>query len=289
MLNQKDITSTLATLKSFKGVTSAYSQIASIRMKKIRLEVLEDREYINSITEVFDEVRRSFAYEIKMLSRTKHKRDNTKITMLSHNGRNVLVLLASKAGLYGEIVDKTYRKFVSDVQKNLGEVTLVGRQALLRFQADFPHTPYTFYDVPDHAIKESEIKKIMSHIVPYERITVYYGKFVSLIEQLPEVLQISSTIEIEDKEGTHKSLYIFEPDLEKILKFFELEIFISLFGQTIRESELAKQASRAYAMEKAGNEIKKRIKEVESLRLIYKHRTLAKAQLNSLNGIVHAF
>lgn len=276
-------------LKAFKSVTTAYSQIASIRMKKIRQEVLTDREYIERITSVFDEVRRSFAYEIKLLSKTRKRRDKTNITMLAHNGRNVLLLLSSKTGLYGDIVNKTYKLFLEDVKKGKGEVALVGRQALMRFQADMPHSAYTYFDLPDINYKETDTRKIISHIVPYETITVYYGKFISLIHQVPETLFISSTIRIDEKEEVVKSKYLFEPDLEKILKFFELEIFISLFGQAMRESALAKQASRAYSMEKAGDKIKNRIHKTEQILLLQKHLASSRAQLNALNGILRSY
>lgn len=283
--NEKNI----SMLKAFKSVTTAYSQIASIRMKKIRQEVLTDREYIERITSVFDEVRRSFAYEIKQLSKNKSRRDKTQITMLAHNGRNVLLLLSSRAGLYGDIVNQTYKLFLEDVKMGKGEVALVGRQALVRFQADMPHSAYTYFDLPDINYQEKDTRKIISHIVPYETITVYYGKFISLIHQVPETLFISSTIHIDNNEKVAKSQYLFEPDLEKILKFFELEIFISLFGQVLRESALAKQASRAYSMEKAGERIKNRIHKTEQILLVQKHLASSRSQLNALNGILRSY
>jgi len=45
--------------------------------------------------------------------------------------------------------------------------------------------------------------------------------------------------------------FLFEPSLEKILAFFETQIFTSMFKQTVHESHLSLFASRINAMESA--------------------------------------
>jgi F0F1-type ATP synthase gamma subunit len=56
--------------------------------------------------------------------------------------------------------------------------------------------------------------------------------------------------------------YFFEPSLEKVMEFFEKEIFASIFQQTISESELAKFAVRMVSLDLASENAKNKLKQV---------------------------
>ena len=81
-------------------------------------------------------------------------------------------------------------------------------------------------------------------------------------------------------------MYIFEPSLEKILMFFETEIFASLFEQSVSESELAKSASRVLAMDKAAANVRKYLENLRMEKLVMQHKVINKRQLNSLSSIL---
>ncbi len=79
--------------------------------------------------------------------------------------------------------------------------------------------------------------------------------------------------------------YLFEPSLEKILQFFEAEIFASIFEQTIHESQLAKNGSRMLLLDNASQNIKDSLKKTELHLRILKHRQTNTKQLNALTGM----
>ena len=70
-----------------------------------------------------------------------------------------------------------------------------------------------------------------------------------------------------------------------ILKFFEKHMFAALMEQTIRESQLAKYASRLVAMDRAEQNIQKKLGEMKVTRLKITHRSANKKQQNSMNSI----
>ena len=80
-------------------------------------------------------------------------------------------------------------------------------------------------------------------------------------------------------------MYLFEPDLEKIVAFFETQIFSNLFKQTVHESHLARLASRITAMEQA----LERIENQEKILYSNKRKTIRltenKVQLERVAGI----
>lgn len=259
-----------------------YAEIASNRMRKTRGKVLHNRDFLAAIREIFEEVHAAYTQKIATSLR-KRFLPNDRITLLSHNGKTVGVFLSANTGLYGDIVNNTFEKFLADVMANPEmEVTLIGKLGLSLFQSAVPGRPYTYFELPDTQVGQQDLGLIIRHIVQYEKIIIYYGKFESVIAQKPATFEISANSPLGIQTTAKPSVqYIFEPSIEKILMFFESEIFASLFHQSVRESELAKFASRILAMDRASENMKEYLKKIEIDVLRSKHRSGNKRQLNS--------
>lgn len=286
MVNPKHINTEIKDLHTLKTLVQAYQKIAALRMKKTRESVLYSREYLSRITAVFEEVRSSYLQESAKLLRRKGGKASQELTFLAHNGKQVAVLLSANTGLYGEIINKTFRQFTAEVQSSgQVEVTIVGKHGLSLFLNAMPDHPYTYFDLPDIDIKFQDLLPIIKHIVQYEEIHVYYGKYMSFIKQVSSSLPISAEIQPTDQSAPRTS-YLFEPSLKAILVFFETEIFASVFEQTVRESSLAKYASRALAMNQADHNISRALKNLQLAELRYTHHLANQKQLNALPGLL---
>lgn len=286
MADERTIQEEMEQMESLQVLTRSYEEIASTRMKKVRERVLAKRDFLQEINSVFEEVRDSYARQVLSLYKKKGiKKTSGKVTLLSHNGKTVSVLLSANSGLYGSIIPKTFRMFIEAVRNSDSEATIVGRQGLSLFLQEEPNKPYTYFDLPDYASKSSDLSEIIRHIVQYERISVYYGKFVNVVDQSASVYTISAEIDLDKTKEKVETLYLFEPSLEKILMFFESEIFASLFEQTVNESELSKSASRMLAMNQAADNIQNYLKELKVEKLKAAHKSANRKQLNSLSGL----
>ncbi len=242
-------------LELMQGLSKAYATIASARMQATRQTVLSNRDFLSELDTIFKEVRANFRREIKNMTK---KRKGGGITFIPHNGKTASVLLSANTGLYGSVVSGTFRLFAKEVKEKGTEATIVGKLGLSYFLQEFPNTPYTYFDFLDYGKKREDLGFLIKHLVQYEDIHIFYGKFKSLVNQVPEVYNISAqnpfdTAGVDDK---NIAKYLFEPSLEEILVFFETEMFTSLFEQTISEGQLAKFASRMISMDKAGEKIK---------------------------------
>lgn len=288
MVDIKEIDEQLSFLESLENLTQIYGEIASTRMKKTRDSVISIREFLKEIQNIFDDVRASYVKEVRRLAKKKKIGKANKITFLAHNGKTVAVFLASKTGLYGEIIPATFRFFLQDLRTSNCEVAIVGRQGLALFIGSGEERPYTFFDLPEKEdLDYASLSEIVFHIVQYEEVRIYYGKYVSVVSQKPTRQIISSEIDITRQEKEAKrNQYIFEPSLEKILQFFETEMFASIFYQTFRESQLAKHASRILAMDAAYENIQKENSRLVTERLRMEHRNWNKKQLNSMPSII---
>ena len=283
-----DIKENIKNTEALGDLINAYEEIASIRMRKIRNMVLINREYQNEIDKIFEKLRNWYSNETFALEKNRGK--SKQITFIPHNGKNVSVLMSANTGLYGNIIPDTYRMFMKEAKETQSEITVIGKYGFQLFLSENIGKPYTYFDYPDYGEDNNKLYEIIKHIVQYEQIHVYYGKFRNIIYQEPTMLSISAKIEpAEQKENAasvKKEFYIFEPTLEKILIYFETQIFSSLFQQSIKESQLSKYASRFVAMDKAGLNTKEEINKLlfEKNRII--HNNLNKKQQNLVASLI---
>lgn len=281
MANQKEIIEEKEDLSILKELVEVYAEVASIRMKKIREGVLNTRDFLSSIYDIFQDTLQNYRQRMKKRVQEK-KLKSGRITFLSHNGKTAAVLISANTGLYGEVVQSTFRKYVKDIKNENIEATIIGKLGVALFQKALPDTPYTFFEYPDYGMEDERLKKIIRHLVQYEALKIYYGKYISVVSQEPAVFSLSAGAQIDENAPDAKVEYIFEPSMEEILKFFETQIFTSVFDQAIRESQLAKLASRIVAMDKASDNIKDAIEDLEFDRMRAYHREKNRKQINSL-------
>lgn len=274
-------------LELMEGLSRAYANIASTRMQSVRGTVLSSRDFLLALDEIFAEVRESFRAEVKKLSK---KRTGGAITFIPHNGKTASVFLSANTGLYGDVIQKTFNLFAEEFRTKGTEATVVGKLGLSLFLGAFPKTPYTYFDFPDYGTNKDNLSNIIKHLVQYDEIHIFFGKFRSLVNQEPNVYNISAQNPFEAAETTKKTgkkidKYLFEPSLEEILVFFETEMFTSLFEQSISEGQLAKFASRMIAMDRAGENIKDELKKVRLERMRILHSEQNKKITNTFASI----
>lgn len=286
MNSKQQVERLMGELETLELITQAFGEIASTRMKQTRDSVISSRDYLAGIQDIFDDIRRGYVAEIGKIADTKRK-GREPVTLLSHNGRSVAVLLSANTGLYGDILKKTFAEFFKEATAGQSEVTIIGKQGLSAFQSLAPNIPYTYFDLPDHLYTSDQMAKIIRHIVRYDEIHLYFGRFINVLVQNTERAVINSDVDLDKKaSGESPKKFLFEPDLPKLLAFFEVEMFGSMFEQVVRESNLAKFASRILAMDKANENIKEERKRMNMERLASLHREANKKQLNGLGSIM---
>lgn len=281
MLSQHEIPEEMSQLEVLQGITEVYGQIASMWMLRARGSVLKSRDFLSHMHDVFVQVFSAYTREIQALAKRKHLLKNGKVTLLAHNGKKVAVFLSANTGFYGDIIRRTFELFLHDIRSEDLEVTIVGKQGMMLFLKEEPTRPHTFFPFTDEHIDKQQLVDLVRHLVQYEEIRIYYGKFVSFLNQEPTMLVLSANPYENMPEQEKSKGYIFEPNLETILMFFEKQIFSSMFEQTIRESQLAKFASRITVMDRAGENIKQRLKIISEQRLKLIHQKNNQKQIST--------
>ncbi|MBI2405726.1 F0F1 ATP synthase subunit gamma [Candidatus Microgenomates bacterium] len=284
-MEQKQIKQTITTLQTLDAVARAYTEISSSRMKKTRGLVLSSREFLAALDEIFREVRTSYRRQVLSIAK---KTGRKQLTFLAHNGKTVAVFISANTGLYGDLIQRTFATFLEELKQPEIEVTVVGRLGLSLFLEKEPRRPYTYFDFPDYGVDTERMAAVVAHLVPYEEIHAYYGRFQSVMRQVPALFNISAETQslVGGQERSEVVKYLFEPTLEDILMFFETEMFASLLEQVMREGQLAKFAARMRAMDEATQNIKKSLTRAQLLRLRIWHAAANRKQLNALPALL---
>lgn len=283
----KEIIKEIDTVKNFKNLTDIYGEIASIRMIKIRDAVLKNRDYVFSITQIFYDTLASFLKRGSRASKMHAMRGNNRITFLSHNGKTVSVFISSNTGFYGDVVKKTFNKFVDDLKSGDPEITIIGKIGKKMFTENFPKREYSFFELPDFGSDKNNLLAIINHLVQYDEVKVYYSAYDTVINQRPLMSNLTAGTTLIQKAEKSKEEFIFEPSVEEILMFFEKEVFGSFFDQTIRENQLSKLSGRIMAMDRASQSINNRLKAINFDYLKIRHRQMNKKQLSSLQSLLY--
>lgn len=278
MITKKEIVREVDFLNTLQTILETYEEIAATRMARIRTSILDSRDFLLEINAIFQQVKSSYKASIELLMKQKKIKDPTRLTFLKRNGKTLYIFVSANTGLYGDIIKKTYDVFIDNLKKTPGDVVIMGKLGVEIYKADKVSIPYTYFDFPDNKIDYAIFKKITEHVIQYEKVIVFYEQFNTVINQSPIVTNISGD-PLPWEKGGPVAKYFFEPSLQKIMEFFEKEIFSSIFQQTIFESELAKFAARMVSLDLASDNTKNRLKQVILQKNKIKHQEENKKQL----------
>ena len=285
MVSKKDLSTEIEYLSALKNMLETYEEIAASRMQRIRASVLQSRDFVFEINVVFQHVKNSYKRQVEALMRKKKIKDQAKFTFLARNGKTLYLLLSANTGLYGTIIRRTYDEFIKHYQKEKGDVAIMGKLGAQYFRQDFPKTSYTYFDFPDTNIDQERLKKIIQFIIEYQQVIVFYEQFVNVVTQDPIATNISGELLPWEQRGPEIKYFV-EPSLEKVMQFFEKQIFASIFEQTLFESELAKFSSRMVSLDQATSNTRERLKQTSFLLDKIKHAIMNKKQSETVTGLM---
>ena len=287
MITKKILEEEIENLMGLSDMVRAYEEIAAGRIKQSRDSVLLNRTYMAEINEIFEEVIFSYKKQIEALMKAKKIKNPQEFSFINKNRRTLFVLISANTGLYGSIVKRTFDLFVQNSKNKGADLAIIGKLGVSMWKEAKINEKYYYFDFPDQSVNEEVLKKILNFLLSYEKVIVFYGRFQNLVKQDATFSDISGNSHPENAGNTptkERVRFFFEPSLEKILEFFEEQIFASIFEQTIRESQLAKIASRLTTLDSASENIYKELTSVTSQKNRNVHQLQNKKQLQTFSS-----
>lgn len=223
---------------SLELLADVYTDIARARLEKVRTGIERNRSFVNEIADVLHIVR--LAAEEKGLSAKKKKKVSAS-----------LMITSSKRFYYGNLDSRVVDFYIAHTAYtgfvDRFVIGSVGADVLKGKGYPFPFETILFdRDLPN----SKELVTLAEKLNDYQKVFVYYPQFITALSQQPSFVDITGLVATSPKTVAEK-YYIFEPEIEKILSFFEEQVMAILLEQTFLDAELSRIGSQLTAMDNA--------------------------------------
>lgn len=305
MQSFRQVNATITEGNSLKFLSQSYSEVAAAKLKRIRRGIERNRSFLSEIATIY-----------AMLKLVATQRQYEKVpsaspfldtaTRLILKGGQLLpfrrgaqlgvlpqklakttinILLTSNYRFYGSLERNLIEFFLNHARRFANRSLVVGRIGIEFLNAIkfTPFEPMIFTaDMPNIA----ELKTLTENIVSYDRVLVFHSSFQSVLSQTSHIKDIKEA-QFEVSIPRKKIDYIFEPEIDKMIAFFDTQISSILLEQTFLESELARTAARLVTMNNAEENANKFLGQQKRF-LAQAARSLYNiALLDSLSGRFH--
>ncbi len=244
----KQLKATIEQADALKQISVSYTEISSNRLKKIRILVEKNRGFLDELAAVYIIVKQ-IAKERNALS--------------PKNPKTVSILITSNYHFYGNVNQNVTSYFVDTMHAHATDQIVVGKTAVEWLQGIHYNLSYTFIPLKHDYPTSEELDMLVSKIKGYTKILVFYSRMRTVMSQIPTYQDITQTsyLQTQPPQTQRKRLFVFEPELTKILDFFETQGLNLLLQQAFLESELSRTASRLVSMDQAQTNADKFINE----------------------------
>lgn len=227
---------------TLRAVAQAYSEISSMKLKKTRETIEKNKQFAAEISQVF--------HTLKFLALKKSSASEIVRGLVEKNGRELNVVLSSNSRFYGTLHKSLFDFFLAS--KAEGEIIVVGKMGVDYFKAINFEKPFQGYLFTKDVPEETEFADFIAKVSSFKTVLVYHSAFKTVLTQSPKVVDITQSVaQAEDisQDANLQSIdFILEPELEKILTFFDSQIISLLLESAILETELARTSSRLVSM-----------------------------------------
>lgn len=271
-MTNKEVILQIKDLEAFQEIANTFQQVASMRMRKIKDTVIQNRSFYQSLSHIYLETYLAYF----KVNKTLYNKNG--------NGKSAAVLLTSNTGLYGNVVKDVFDKFIKDHAQSQAELVVVGRLGKMWLNTLEIKKPFKYFDLHDGTDNlDAGIKAIFDYIADYSEVSVYHGIFRNIVEQEPKITVITQKPEVKKDEEQTLS-FLFEPSIDKVLENFEKQLLYSFFDQSVSESSLAKFGSRMISLDSASQKISKTRSSMQMSAIKMKHQKQSKRQLEQISG-----
>lgn len=268
-----DLKDEVSDLETMQMIATAFTDAAATRIRNIRKAFETNQQFYAEISHVY--------HLVKLVAIQKglvpEKPPGTQVLIVAFTANQhfygnihrrimeVVIKEREKRGCSLMVIGKTGGEFMQVTGKSSGFDSM-------RFLKDNPTT--------------DEIHVFTDRVRPYTSILVYYPHFVTLMRQEVGVIDITQVLDIGATEETklEETYILFEPEVDKILEFFERQIRAILFARVVLESDLARTAARMVTMNEASERAVELMKQKHSEFLKVMRSLINRQLLDTFSG-----
>lgn len=248
MLSLEKIQKQLKTIDELKSVSEALEQIAAADMLEVRKRILASRAFFDETWKVYGILRQL----VPVGPDVKNK--------------HLVVLITPNRGMCGNLLGRVITTGEKRYKDNNADLLITGRKGHSYFANKDDRTIH-FFSVPNK-VRYEEIEPLKRIIAQYAEVQIVFPRFYNTTKQEVEV--VSLLADQGDKQKLEDIIlpkqFRIEPDIMKVVNYFNQAIVGLLFYNYFSESLLAYSAAQMIAMRNAHDNAKE-----EEEKLMYKY------------------
>lgn len=262
-----DLKDEFTDLQTLQMIASSFTEAAAARIKGIRDKFETNQRFYIELSHVY--------HLVKLVAIKKGL-----VPDGPPDGKTLHVAYTSNQHFYGNIHRRIMETIMGQRKQLGGDLFVIGTTGREFLQVAGKLEGITLEHFDKDVPTPQEIESLMQKLQSYTTILVYYPHFVSLMRQEVGVIDIAQVLDLgSDITTQEQDTYIlFEPEVDKILSFFERQIRSILFSRVLLESDLSRTAARMVSMNEASERAQEMMgsKHSEMLKLM---RSLINRQL----------
>lgn len=260
-------------------ITSVFENIASMRIGKIKNQVLQAQEFFNELWYIYSQLRVDQSFHFGRALNTNEVID-----------KELIIAITAEGGFSGDIDQKLIDVLLEQHDPKSQDIITVGHHGAVQLaQRGVAFKRYLKLPTKD---QNFNVAPLIREVQLYKNTTVYYQTYVSLTVQDVKRINLSKAVQEQGKSaGVAEDIisdrnYIFEPSTLNVIEHLEQSMLNIALSQVIFESKLAQYASRFRAMSAASDRADDQLSE---LTLAYNrvHRAIKDERLKELLSTRH--
>ena len=257
MPNLDDLKKRIGSVKSTEKITKAMKMVAAAKLRRAQESAESSRPYSDSMKDLIESISKGY------------KPSSTDRNLLTGDEKDqihLLILFTSERGLCGgfnSIVTRTLRDKIENLidQNKTVKIVCVGKKGYDILKRQYSEMITEVIDM--RAVKSityQDAKNISDKIVKmffdgeFDKCSIFYNEFKSVISQIPteqQVIPIEIISDEADEEKKDESFFEFEPGESEILdEILPLNFTVQVF-KALLESAASEQGARMSAMDNA--------------------------------------
>jgi F-type H+-transporting ATPase subunit gamma len=257
MPNLDDLKKRIGSVKSTEKITKAMKMVAAAKLSRAQESAESSRPYSDSMKDLIESISKGY------------KPSSTDRNLLTGDEKDqihLLILFTSERGLCGgfnSIVTRTLRDKIENLidQNKTVKIVCVGKKGYDILKRQYSEMITEVIDM--RAVKSityQDAKNISDKIVKmffdgeFDKCSIFYNEFKSVISQIPteqQVIPIEIISDEADEEKKEESFFEFEPGESEILdEILPLNFTVQVF-KALLESAASEQGARMSAMDNA--------------------------------------
>ena len=239
----------MLTVKSVGDFTNALQQIATIRMVKLRDQVLRSRPFVEAASDMLKElVSIRNATEADDLLHIKARHDKYS-TPPKKTNRYAVIVITSNQGLTGSYNPEIFHRvdaLLADNQNS--DFYVIGKKGQEMFaNGKFKVQYYPFEVKDDFEVKDlAFLVKLFDY---YAHITLVYSRFINTATRdVVAISVVNPNPEIDEDDAKQPGKYTFEPDIFELINKVSTTLRASLFQQQIFDARLSQFSAQMIGM-----------------------------------------